>query len=529
MERGARERLQRSGPPLVASGLAAGVLVWLGFEQGGYFEDARLDAAVVLWTALAALVAVELRRLRLSRAALVALGALAGLTAWTALSTTWSADPVRGERLVDLDLLYVALFAVALIAVGTGRHARTVVLLAFGVCVVIVAAAVWARLHPGAFGSPLPDPGSDGYRMEWPLGYWNALGGLAAIGATLAIGGAADPRSHVAVRAIGAAAATLLLVGAYLTFSRGSIVAFAVGLVVLVALGGHRASLVATAVVVGVAVGTLVLRLEAVPALTSDPLAGEGQAAAGRTFTPTLALVMALAAGAQALLAVGDRSVAMADLVRRAGRPVALGLTALVVLAGIGGYVARADAVEGRVANALDDTGDWIDRQWDEFNRPGGTPSSERGSARLDTAQGTRSDLWDVALDAFGDNPLAGEGAGSYQVRFFRSREVDENVQNAHSLQFETLGELGIVGAGFLLAFLGAIVAALVRSRRRRLALPSTQTAAVGAAVAVWLVHASVDWDWQMPVVTGTALVAAATLFPTGRRIRRRRRAPAAL
>jgi hypothetical protein len=33
-------------------------------------------------------------------------------------------------------------------------------------------------------------------------------------------------------------------------------------------------------------------------------------------------------------------------------------------------------------------------------------------------------------------------------------------------------------------------------------------------------VHAAVDWDWQVPALTGTALVLAAALFPEGRRRR---------
>ncbi len=423
---------------------------------------------------------------------------------------------------MDLDLLYVAIFALGIFAVGSGRHARVILLAALAACTAIVAAALWARLHPGAFGSPLPNPGSDGYRMEWPLGYWNALGGLAVMGGTLAIGIAADPRSAAGWRAAGAAVATLMLVAAYLTFSRGSIVALAAALVVLVALGGHRVSIVATLVLVGVAVVALVLRLESIAALTTDPGASPGQAEAGRDFVPTLAVAMVLVAAAQALLAVGNRSAAVAHIVGRVGPPLVALLVGGAVIAGIGAYVVRADRIEGAVSTALGDTGDWISKQWDEFNRPGVQRDSERGSARLDTAGGTRADLWDVALDAFADAPLRGEGAGSYQVRFFRTRTVDENVQNAHSLELETLGELGLVGFGFLLAFLGAIVAALIRSRRRRLALPTTQTAAAGATVAAWLVHASVDWDWQMPAVTGMALLVAATLFPAGRRRRRR-------
>lgn len=509
-------------PPLASTAVVTGLIVWLAFHQGGFFEDARLTAAVAAWAALAVVCGIELPNLRLSAAALVALAALALLAGWTALSTSWSLDPLRADRAVDLALLYVALFALALFAVGTGRYARVVLLAAAAAATAVCGVALWARLHPGAFGSPLPDLRVDGYRMDWPLGYWNALGGVGSLGLALGLGIGADPRSPVVVRALAAGAATVCGVAAYLTFSRSAVIAVAVAVVVLIALGAHRASLVATLLVVGVAVGIAIARLEATPALTTDPARAPGQADAGATMTPILALLVVAAAGVQATLAIGNRSAAVADLARRTARPLAIGVSALVAAAAIGGYVLRADAVEGRVSNALRDSGDWIDRQWDEFNRPGAQREAERGSARLDTAGGTRADLWGAALDGFAAAPLRGEGAGSYQVRFFRERETDDTVQNAHSLPLETLSELGLVGGILILTFLGAVTRALVLSRRRRLALPSSQTAAAGAAVAAWLVHASVDWDWQMPALTGLALLIAATLFPAGRRRRRR-------
>jgi len=520
-------RARRLIPALLASGLVSGVLLWLAFHQGGFFEDERLTAAVVLWVGLGVVCLVELPRLRPSTPALVALAALALLTGWTALSTGWSADPVRGERMVDLDMIYLAILGIGILGAGAGRYARGMLLVAAGVCVVVAGAGLWARLHPGAFGSPLPDVAIDGYRMEWPLGYWNAMGGLAAMGGVLSLGLAGDPSSRFAVRISACAASVLCLVAAYVTFSRGSVAAVFLGVAVLVALGAHRASLTASVAVVAVAVGALVLRFEAVPALTTDPTAGNGQAQAGTAMTPVVVAVLALAAAAQGVLAVGDRSVALTSLVQRARRPALILVTGVALVGAFGAYVVRADAIEGRVASALTDTNDWLDRQWDEFNRPGAPRDAGRGSARLDTAAGTRSDLWAVARHAFADAPLRGQGAGSYQVLFFRDRTVDENVQNAHSLELETAAELGLIGAVLLLAFLGAVGAAVVRSRRHRLALPTTQTAAAGAAVTVWLVHASVDWDWQMPAFTGTALLIAVTLFPSGRRRRRSGRGPA--
>jgi O-antigen ligase len=163
-----------------------------------------------------------------------------------------------------------------------------------------------------------------------------------------------------------------------------------------------------------------------------------------------------------------------------------------------------------------------VSRQWQDFLRP--TTGVEQGSARLTTAKGTRSDLYRVAFDGFEEHPLRGDGAGGFTVRWMQHRRVYEAVRDAHSLELETLGELGAVGGLILLAFLATLVWAAVRSRIRRAALPRAHAAAVGAACSVWVAHSAVDWDWQMPALTGCVLVLAATLYPVGT-MRRRRRA----
>ena len=95
--------------------------------------------------------------------------------------------------------------------------------------------------------------------------------------------------------------------------------------------------------------------------------------------------------------------------------------------------------------------------------------SSSKG--RLTTIATNRADYWSVALGEFGDRPLAGDGAGSFGVSWRRERRSDEFALDAHSLYVETLGELGLVGALLLAAFLAAALAAV--AGRGRAALPT--------------------------------------------------------
>ena len=87
--------------------------------------------------------------------------------------------------------------------------------------------------------------------------------------------------------------------------------------------------------------------------------------------------------------------------------------------------------------------------------------------------------------------------------------------RDAHNLYLETLAELGPVGLALLLIALATPLAAL-RAR------PSSGHTAAGAAYAAFLVHAALDWDWEIPIVTLVALAAGASLLVLARASPRR-------
>ena len=88
-----------------------------------------------------------------------------------------------------------------------------------------------------------------------------------------------------------------------------------------------------------------------------------------------------------------------------------------------------------------------------------------RGSGRRDS---NRYAYWRVALDGFAGAPLQGHGAGSFGVLWLRDRTVPEVVRDAHSIWLETAAELGLVGLALLAALFGGIVLAARRAPRRR-------------------------------------------------------------
>ena len=139
------------------------------------------------------------------------------------------------------------------------------------------------------------------------------------------------------------------------------------------------------------------------------------------------------------------------------------------------------------------------------------------GATRLTSVASNRYEYWRVALREFGDAPLRGSGAGGFRVAWLQERPIREAVRDTHSLEFEVAAELGLVGLIALGVMIGGAAVAARRALLRRRALAAGPL----AALVVWALHASIDWDWEMPAVTIPALVLAGLLMvhaePEGR------------
>ena len=103
------------------------------------------------------------------------------------------------------------------------------------------------RVVPDRFG--VVDPIS-GYRLSEPIGYWNSLGLLAAIGALLGLGLSARAVTTLG-RAAGAASVPPFVATLHFTFSRGAWVALAAGLAAAVAVDRRRLQLLVTLAAAG--------------------------------------------------------------------------------------------------------------------------------------------------------------------------------------------------------------------------------------------------------------------------------------
>lgn len=113
---------------------------------------------------------------------------------------------------------------------------------------------------------------------------------------------------------------------------------------------------------------------------------------------------------------------------------------------------------------------------------------------------------WWTAWHAAADRPLQGWGAGSFAELWDARRPVAVFVQDAHSVFLETLTELGPVGLALVLVALLPPLDVAARAAR-------PAVAAASGAYVTFLVHAGVDWDWELPAVTVAGLACGVALL----------------
>jgi O-antigen ligase len=144
-----------------------------------------------------------------------------------------------------------------------------------------------------------------------------------------------------------------------------------------------------------------------------------------------------------------------------------------------------------------------------DMGEPATDPAFGAGAQRLGSTGSFRFEYWEAALKGWSQDPVAGEGAGAFPVTWLRERESDDIVRDAHSLELETLAELGLVGLALLLVVFGAVA---VAARRVAGADPALAAGPV-AVLAAWAAHSAIDWDWEMPALTLVPVVLAGILL----------------
>jgi HAMP domain-containing protein len=291
----------------------------------------------------------------------------------------------------------------------------------------------------------------------------------------------------------------------YLTLSRGAIIATAIAFVAYFLLGFSRATPGALLAIVPPCAVALA-RVYDLDVLVSTGYATPRGLAEGREAVRVVAIAIGVSVVLRALALFIDRAFARVPGPERLPRSAQVGVPLVLV------------AVVATVAVGLGAPG-YVERQVDTFLSASSNDTDDiRDRLKVFNNNG-RVEHWNVALDAWRSERIHGNGAGTFQNLWNRDRKSSFQVLDAHSLYLEVLGELGIVGLAVLLVALLAIVGGLIARLRGR---DRPAVAAVLAAALAWLVHAGVDWDWELTSITiwlfGLSAIALAPATLTMRR-----------
>ena len=469
--------------PVIAS-----LIVLEAVIGGGSSPEARSVAAILVWWAILVGIAFSLApRARIPRPA-IATALLLGLFALlTAISIAWAPSGERAFLEADRAFLYLGFFLVAVLFVRREEAGKWADAMALAI-VVVACLGLGQRLFPGVFpddsvGELLPNAAT---RLSYPMGYWNGLAIFVALGVPLLLRVAISTQSRVwrglAVGAIPVIACTI-----YLTSSRGGVAVAVVGGAAFVVLSGRLHALAALAVAAAGAAGAVGI-LSAQAALIDGPFDTAAARDAGLETAPLLLLVCAASGLAYAMLST---RLPARGVPRAVWATLGLMLVAFVIAADPGQrvdtFTDRPPAQDAPGAAAID-----------EHITSGG------GSGRWQ--------FWDVAAEQWTENPVLGDGAGSYEPWWAQHGSLDWFVRNAHSLWLETLGELGLVG--FLL-IAGAFGVGLVAGLRRWRECRDQERVLVAALLAVvigFILGAAIDWVWQLPAATLLAMLSLGLL-----------------
>jgi hypothetical protein len=460
---------------------------------------------------------------------------LAALTAWTALSIVWSVQPADSWLDANRAIAYLAAFAGAVgLARLFPRRAGAIVTAVLLATVGISLCALVVKAFPLVFNSR-----EELARLRQPLGYWNALGLLAAMAVPAAVWVGARREGAPGTRALAFPAIGLALVTVALSYSRGALIALVAGLAFWFAFVPLRLRGLAVLLPSAAVAGGLSVWAFGSDALSNDRVPLDDRVGAGHTLALLLVVMVAL------LVAAGigieryrERHPPTPALRKRAG------------LAALGAVAAAPAVVLAALALAHGGIGGQVTHAWDNFFSS--TSSTSYGPERLKSIGTRRGSYWREAEKVWSAHRWAGAGAAGYSTARKRYRRDALDVQHAHGYVPQTMADLGLVGLALSLVLLGAWIAAAARAagvRRRvrwrdldprrlarapaavgrgvpaalrglrpRLAAAADRGAqrrpndprrgallTLVALVVTFGVHSAIDWTWLVP---GTALVA---------------------
>jgi hypothetical protein len=483
---GARLLAWLAGMPELLPGIGGvAVLVFWATAQGGVAPtDSYPGALILLGLLVGTGFAYRAQLFRLPRLVLAAFALLALFTIWNFLSIGWADDQGAAWDGANRCLAYLIVFALFALPPWRPRAAAlllgiyTVAITTVGLVVLLKAAGAADPLRYFVAG-----------RFAEPTGYQNAQAALFTMSLFPAVFLAARRETPWPLRGVMLSCAGILFSLALLPQSRGWLIAAPIAVIVyLVIVPGLVRSL------------TVILPLAVVMAAISSPVlhvfnisdhpSQLGPALADARTSILIAAAVLLVIGCA--IGFADRKIELPERVETIGSRVVVIGAGVVALAG----VVVALAVIGNPVS-------WANDRWQDF-KGGKFEYQTGGGTRLGLGLGSnRYDFWRVAADEFKSAPLIGVGSDNFAEDYVRDRRSGEEPTYPHNLDLQVLSETGLIGALFLVGFLGTSLTGMARVRLRSGVPLARGVAAVLAVVFVyWFVHSIGDWFWAFPALS---------------------------
>jgi hypothetical protein len=497
--------------PIAAIAFAA-VLAAIALEGGGGLQlgpltkvETAVDVIAGVLVAAAIVVGGYTRRLWGG----LTLALMAALVVVTALSISWAVEPSEAWQEANRTLSYLATMAAGVALVRLFPQRWTALLGGIVLASVVVSGyALLTKVFPGALNA------DEIYaRLREPYGYWNAIGLTAALAGPACLWLGARRTGHAALSALAYPVLGVLFVTLLLAYSRGALLALAIGCVVwfaVVPLRLRGAVVLATSALGG---GMVALWAFSQTSLSKDNIALSERASAGHELG--IALVAMVLVLLVAGLAIGFASAQRAPSLgarRQVGVVMLIGL-ALVPIAFVGALAMSERGLGGSVSKG-----------WKDLTDPSAQGNVVPNAPNRLTAVGSvRARYWNEALKMFRAHKTLGVGAGGYATVRPRFRNDQLDVRHAHGYVVQTAADLGILGLGVSLALLAAWLAASGRTvglwgRARRAAWSAERVgmATLLTICVVFGVHSFIDWTWFVPGNAILALLCAGWLAGRG-------------
>ncbi len=508
---GSKLRSHEAADFLIGLGLAA-VLILLAFVSTGGFDQSITVSAADTWAEIAitllgaaACAAVLLFGApgRAWGAVTVALFAL--LLGWTALSITWSVQPDNSWQAANLTFAYLAAFA------GAASLARLLPerwpALVWAIAITTVALSGYALLT-----KIFPSASDTLGRLQDPLGYWNAIGVIAAMGMPPCLWAWSRRGLSPFARGLAAPALAILIAVVVLSYSRSAVIVAVVAVGCWVVVVPRR---LLSAALLGLgAAGAAVMVGWALSksALTSDNEPISLRTPAGHTFGVVVLVCLVLLAAAGIAAAVASDRMTLGDGLRRRIGIALLCCVALIPVVGVIGLAQSSRGLTGEISHAV--------RQLTSVNAGTGDTAS-----RLGSLGSSRPLYWSEGITVGDHAVLKGVGALGYATARTRYTTNPHVAVHAHSYVIQTYADLGLIGIALSLALLiawGGCASRAIAFPARWASLDERAVAEREGLVALALVviafglQSAIDWTWFFVSVTVPALLCAGWLAGRG-------------